>query len=509
MATPADPSRVLYVDNLAANVTDAQLEQLFSQFGVVDRIVLLRKKHSSGARAKHNALVQMECLPDAIVAHDTIRENPPTLADDLTVVVTYSKNQELRGPDASSPKVRPVSKSVDAKPRETTRAARVASTAQDKKPRTSTGGNREPKATKARTSSISHADEAVNRILLVTVQNPMYPITTDLIGKIFSVYGTVEKVVIFVKPVGLQCLVQFTKQEDAVTAKEKLDAEAIYPDSCFMVIHYSNLPELVVKENSLKTRDFTNPTLPVPVMDTAINALHTTIALPFIPPSATGEILDASRGSLGMPQNTHGDTRGPSSPVLLVCNLHPSLSCDQLFNLFSCYGNITRVKKLHAKPDHALIQFVNETAASSALTHLRGFLLEGKSLEIQYSKHKAISARQDQPDNDYSMEYPNSCNRFTGKYAHYTKHIYSPTKVLHLSNLSADLDTDLLRAHLSAFGRVDRAKLKVFHNSKGHPQVLAELGSIDAATNLLAAAHNSDFNGKLLKIAFSRSNTHH
>jgi hypothetical protein len=143
-----------------------------------------------------------------------------------------------------------------------------------------------------------------------------------------------------------------------VTAKNKLDGEAIYPDSCFMVISFSNLPqELIVKENSLKTRDFTNPNLPVPVMDTAINAPQAMIALPFIPPNgsssgAYGQVGAPAVPSYGMHQTLHGDPNASTSPVLLVCNLKESLSCDKLFNLFSCYGNITRVKKLHLKPVH-------------------------------------------------------------------------------------------------------------------------------------------------------------
>jgi hypothetical protein len=55
---------------------------------------------------------------------------------------------------------------------------------------------------------------------------------------------------------------------------------------------------------------------------------------------------------------------------------------------------------------------------------------------------------------------------------------------------------------------MDRVKLKVFENAKGHPQVLADFPSIESATNMLAAAHNVDFMGKLLKVAFSRNTAH-
>ncbi|CAK4076197.1 unnamed protein product [Aphanomyces euteiches] len=478
MSTPAhiEPSRVLYLENLAPKATDTDIEQFLEHYGDVDKIIILRKKHihntpdnTSESKNTQNALVQMANLDDAIAAHDAANAEPALLLG-LPVTISYSKNQELRqGNNSTSP---PVKQSKRA-PRE-------------------------------------HGNQVQNRILLVTVQNPMYPITTDLIGKVFNVYGQVEKVVIFMKPVGLQCLVQFAQQQDAVTAKSKLDGEAIYPDCCFMVISYSNLSELAVNENSLKTRDFTNPNLPVPVMDTAINAPQSTIALPFNPPNGEEGIAGS--------QKLHGagDGHDPFSPVLLVCNLKDTATCDKLFNLFSCYGNITRVKKLHSKPDHALVQFANETSAGSALTHLRGFVFEGRSLEIRFSKHRYIagprggapSEADDVDDNATAKEYSIAVNRFTGKYANYTKHIYSPTKVLHISNLTEGFDEAELTEHLRAFGRMDRVKLRAFENAKGHPQLLAEFPSIESATNMLAGAHNSEFMSKKLKIAFSRNTSH-
>ncbi|KAF0758236.1 hypothetical protein AaE_004004, partial [Aphanomyces astaci] len=105
-----------------------------------------------------------------------------------------------------------------------------------------------------------------------------------------------------------------------------------------------------------------------------------------------------------------------------------------------------------------------------------------------------------------AKEYALAANRFTGKYANYTKHIYSPTKVIHISNLVEEFDQAELTEHLREFGRVDRVKLRVFENAKGHPQLLAEFPTIENATNLLAGAHNSEFAGKKLKVAFSRNN---
>ncbi|EQC34151.1 hypothetical protein SDRG_08359 [Saprolegnia diclina VS20] len=492
-AAAAEPSRVLFVDHLGPQVRSAHVEQLISQFGVVERVILLKKKSGPHAKATQNALVQMESLQDATAAYDAIAAHPLRLYG-LTIAVSYSKSQEL---NVARTRSRSRSSSSAAKPAAGSDAP-------------------SPAAEIAR-----DPNEVVNRILLVTVQHPLYPITTDLIGKIFSIYGIVEKIVLFSKPVGLQCLVQFALAKDAESAKDTLDGEAIYPESCYMIISYSNLTDLVVKENSLKTRDYTNLTLPVPVMDTAINAPHAAVLHSFLPftaatTAATTPTSHANKASRTR-STSHSDRSSVSadvanpadaigSPVVLVCNLKRSLTCDHIFNLFSCYGNITRLKKLHAKPDHALIQYATETAAALAITHLRGVVLAGRAMDVRASKHLSISPSQpDQDENTHAKEFSSTYNRFTGKYANFTKHIYSPTRVLHVSNFGASLDMESLQAHLRTLGSLETAKCKTFTNAKGHPQVLLEFPSTDLAINLLSCAHNSSFDGRMLKIAFSRS----
>lgn len=47
-----------------------------------------------------------------------------------------------------------------------------------------------------------------NRILLITIHNPLYPITVDVLHQVFSPHGFVEKIVTFQKSAGqlLFCL---------------------------------------------------------------------------------------------------------------------------------------------------------------------------------------------------------------------------------------------------------------------------------------------------------------
>lgn len=47
------------------------------------------------------------------------------------------------------------------------------------------------------------------------------------------------------------------------------------------------------------------------------------------------------------------------------------IEADKLFNLFSNYGNIVRIKILHNKPDHALIQMGDGFQAELAFNYLK------------------------------------------------------------------------------------------------------------------------------------------
>ncbi|KAJ0393560.1 hypothetical protein P43SY_004470 [Pythium insidiosum] len=467
-------SKVLYIEQLPSNWTEDKVRSAFAPFGDIRKIVLLRKRNAIYAGYNPSTLEPIRTNTiQALVEVDEVTaaaqflerfEAAPLCLDGRPIAVSYSKNQELRE-------------------------------------RHAVGG--------AASRPVGHGEN--NRILLVTVQNPTYPITTDLIHSVFHTYGAVEKVVIFVKPVGLQCLVQFASVEEAVGAKHALNGLSIFPDCCGLVIHFSNLPELIVKENGMRTKDFVNPSLPMSINDSPVN-----LGSELSPSALYGGYAVAGGAATGTPGLMPPPMgRDVLSPVLLVCNLRESVTCDHLFNLFSCYGNVARVKKLAGKTDHALVQFANQMAAQSALLHLRGFTLLGRSLEISYSKHSYIAIRPAadgshpaDADAQLMKEYGHGVNRFTGKYANGTKHIYSPTRILHASNLDDAATEEQLEAHFASFPSGEHCKVKLFTNTNGHRQALVEFASIDAATTVLTHAHNSQLGARRLKLAFSKKNLH-
>lgn len=176
-------SKVLYFERLPSHWTERDLAQALAPVEIA-KCVILRKRNALftsfspttleiTTNSANQALVEVADIDTAVRVVEALEAKPLTVAEDeshnsssssMTITASYSKNQELH--ERQQPTTR----------------------------------GRHHHHHRGR-----HNDaEKANRILLVTVQNPTYPVTTDLVHSIFKGYGTVEKVVIFVKPIGLQ-----------------------------------------------------------------------------------------------------------------------------------------------------------------------------------------------------------------------------------------------------------------------------------------------------------------
>jgi hypothetical protein len=167
-------SKVLYLDHIPASWTEETLKRAFIAHSEPKKIVLLRKRNAlfagynptSFETVKNSIIQALVEMPDVETASRLLEafQQTPLQAEGKIITISYSKNHELRDRNLFT------------------------------KSKYRYG-----------TSDDGYSGKA-NRILLVTVQNPTYPITTDLIYEIFGSYGAVEKAVIFVKPVGLQVI---------------------------------------------------------------------------------------------------------------------------------------------------------------------------------------------------------------------------------------------------------------------------------------------------------------
>lgn len=186
--------------------------------------------------------------------------------------------------------------------------------------------------------------------------------------------------------------------------------------------------------------------------------------------------------------------------TVLVSNLNPDrIDEDKLFNLFSLYGNIVRIKLLHNKPDHALVQMGDGFQAELAVHFLKGAMLFGKRLEVNFSKHPNITQGTD------THEYVNSnLNRFNRNAAKNYRYCCSPTKMVHLSTLPQDVTEEEIVNHLAQHGTIVNTKL---FEMNGKKQALVMFETEEQATEALVSKHATSLGGSIIRISFSQLQT--
>ncbi|KAL3365741.1 hypothetical protein AABB24_010739 [Solanum stoloniferum] len=232
------------------------------------------------------------------------------------------------------------------------------------------------------------ADVAGN-VLLVTIEgNDARLVSIDVLHLVFSAFGFVHKITTFEKTAGFQALVQFSDAETATSAKDALDGRSIprylIPElgPCSLKITYSAHTDLSVKFQSHRSRDYTNPLLPV-----APSAID-----------ANGQI------SVGL----DGKKLEPESNVLLASieNMQYAVTLDVLHTVFSAFGPVLKIAMFDKNGGvQALIQYPDVQTAVVAKEALEGHsIYEGGfcKLHISYSRHTDLSIK---VNNDRSRDY--------------------------------------------------------------------------------------------------------
>ncbi|XP_042492380.1 polypyrimidine tract-binding protein homolog 3-like [Macadamia integrifolia] len=444
-----EPSKVIHIRNVGHEIAENDLLQLVQPFGVVTKLVMLR--------AKNQALLQMHDIASAVNVLQYYTNVQPSVRG-RNVYIQFSSHQELTTMDQN---------------------------AQGRK---------------------GDQDSQPNRILLVTIHQLLYPITVEVLHQVFSPHGFVEKIVTFQKSAGSQALIQYQSRQSAVQARNALQGRNIYDGCCTLDIQFSNLSELQVNYNNERSRDFTNPSLPSEQKGRSsqpgygdaggLYALQPGARAVAFPQMGNSAAIAAAFGG-GLPPGISGTN---DRCTVLVSNINPDkVDEDKLFNLFSIYGNIVRIKFLRNKPDHALIQMGDGFQAELAVHFLKGAMLFGKRLEVNFSKHTNITSAPD------THEYLNSnLNRFNRNAAKNYRYCCSPTKMIHLSTLPQDITEEEIMAHLEEHGNIVNTKL---FEVNGKKQALVLFETEDQATEALVCKHATTVDGSVIRISFSQLQT--
>ncbi|KAK7856542.1 polypyrimidine tract-binding protein homolog 3 [Quercus suber] len=442
-----DPSKVLHIRNVGYEITENDLLQLVQPFGVVTKSVMLR--------AKNQALIQMQDVASAVNVVQYYTNVQPSVRE-RNVYIQFSSHQELTTVDQNTQ-----GRSQDVQP---------------------------------------------NRILLVTIHQMQYPITVEVLHQVFSPYGFVEKIVTFQKSAGFQALIQYQSRQSALSAIDALQGRNIYDGCCQLDIQFSNLSELQVNYNNERSRDFTNPALPSEQKGRSSQSGYGDMGGMYgLQPPGARAVAYPQMGDAATIAAAFGGRLPPGISgtndrcTVLVSNLNPDkIDEDKLFNLFSLYGNIVRIKLLRSKPDHALIQMGDGFQAEFAVNFLKGALLFGKRLEVNYSKYPNITPGQD--THDYSNSNLNRFNRNAQKNYRYC---CSPTKMIHLSTLPQEITEEEIVAQLELEEHGTVVGTKLFE-ANGKKQALVLFETEEQATEALVCKHATSIDGSIVRISFSQ-----
>jgi len=432
------PSKVLHCRNLPMYTTETELMQLVASFGRVVRTLVLHDKNQ--------AFIQMETLDGAQRAVAAMEITPPTLRS-KTVYVQFSNRQEVE----------------------------------------TKGGGGGLVGGMGGTPNLS-ADGGQSCVLILMITNVLIPVTLDNIHQICKPYGDVLRIITFAKGMDFQALVEFASVEQAANAKLFLDGKDLFQSCCHLRVSFSKRQSLVVKQNDLKSRDFTTQG-------------DMTSPLGLTPPPMLG---GPPRGIGGVPNmGMHQMMQSDRSPVVLVSKLDEAkCTPDILFTLFGVYGDVQRVKILYNKRDTALVQFATGQQADYARQNLTGCPLFGQDVHVANSKHTVIQLPREVEGKELTQDYTGSeFHRFRKKQYINPKNVCAPSAVLHVANVHESVNEQELRDLFGPHSPGMRPVVEFFKTN--HSQAYISLGSVADGVNALISLHNYKLRNYPLRVSFS------
>ncbi|CAG5902010.1 unnamed protein product [Menidia menidia] len=381
-------------------------------------------------------------------------------------------------------------------------------------------------STSQRITRPTNADDPTskNKVLLLSIQNPLYPITTDVLYTVCNPVGNVLRIVIFkrngiqamveypdrVSVIGRFCALKDSSVEDAQKAKLALNGADIYSGCCTLKIEYARPNRLNVVRNDNTSWDYTKPFL-----------LHRERGKGRQRQAILGEHPSNGYGPhcplLPLPANSRYRRMGEqvqdmvSYPPLLP-KTFPSTSSSSLLGSSS----VAMVKFMKSVPGTALVEMGDEYAVDRAVTHLNSIKVFGKKLNVCVSKQQAVIPSQVFELADGSSSYQDFSltrnNRFSS--AHSSRNIIQPpAAVLHFYNAPPTLSQHQLLKLCSEHNVPSFTKFKVFDakpSSKTLSGLLEFENKTEAVEALTVLNHHqiripSSSNPFTLKLCFSTS----
>jgi RNA recognition motif-containing protein len=327
-----------------------------------------------------------------------------------------------------------------------------------------------------------------SRFLALYLSSETEVITTLLVNRIVSMYGNILKLeIIQGRPV--QAFIEMEDLGSSIVAKENLDGSSYYD-----VIH---LRASYVDELSFRRAMESK---------TKYHSLYSQEDfLQGLSQSGIDSKSEESMTEYDSNNKVSSSTDTDSSSTVIVKGIPKQTTLKQLFRLFSCFGNVTKIKIFYTNPENALIEFQDSDQSNLAKNLLNGCPFRGNYLSVGISKNPIIINIPYIPEgHKYLADYSHSKeHRYRIAGSKNIKNIARPSPVLHLSNLCEDKDETFYRKLFEGYGHI----VKMF-TLRGKPtSILVEMANINDAVEVLVHFHNFSIEGKFLKVSFSKYHT--
>uniref|UniRef100_A0A671RDM4 RRM domain-containing protein n=1 Tax=Sinocyclocheilus anshuiensis TaxID=1608454 RepID=A0A671RDM4_9TELE len=321
-------------------------------------------------------------------------------------------------------------------------------------------------STSKRITRPTNADDpnSGNKVLLLSIQNPLYPITTDVLYTVCNPIGSVLRIVIF-KRNGIQAM------------PSRLNVIRNDNDSW----DYTK-PFLLRRERGKgRQRQAILGEHPSSYSDNGYGSHCPLLPLPGNNRFKRGSHDAPEVVAYPLPQ-TSSYMSHASSSVAMVSGLHPAkMNCTRIFNLFCLYGNIEKVKFMKSVPGTALVEMSDEYAVDRAVTHLNSIKVFSKRL----NQHAVIPSQVFELE-DGSSSYKDFAmtrnNRFTSAGQASKNIIQPPSCVLHFYNVPPCISEDDLQRLCTEHDVPGFIKYKVF-DAKPSSKTISGLLEFDSKTH--------------------------
>uniref|UniRef100_A0AAQ5YW08 RRM domain-containing protein n=1 Tax=Amphiprion ocellaris TaxID=80972 RepID=A0AAQ5YW08_AMPOC len=308
-----------------------------------------------------------------------------------------------------------------------------------------------------------------NKVLLLSIQNPLYPITTDVLYTVCNPIGSVLRIVIF-KRNGIQAMP--TRLNVIKNDNESWD--------------YTK-PYLVRRDRGKgRQRQAILGEHPSSYSDNGYGPPCPLLPLPNNSRYKLTSVDVPDMVSYPLPQSSSSYSGHAPSSVAMVSGLHPSkMNCTRIFNLFCLYGNIEKVKFMKSVPGTALVEMGDEYAVDRAITHLNSIKVFGKRLNVCVSKQHAVIPSQVFELEDGSSSYKDFAmtrnNRFSSAGQASKNIIQPPSAVLHYYNVPPCISQDHLLRLCTEHDVPGFVKFKMF-DAKPSSKTISGLLEFDSKT---------------------------